>query len=68
MQHDAQPQESEQHEVIEKQVGYHRNVPLTGGERAVLYLIFGSGITLTVQGHDHMQHVDNVGSRHLSSR
>src|SRR5213596_3544977 len=39
MQHDAEPQESQQHQLVEKEVGYHGKAPHTGGEMGGLYLI-----------------------------
>ena len=39
MQHDAEPQESQQHWLVEKQVRYHGKVPSHGGEMRVLYLV-----------------------------
>src|SRR5882672_5343077 len=32
MQHDAEPEESEEHQLVEKEVGYHGKAPHTGGE------------------------------------
>src|SRR6266568_1357043 len=39
MQHDAEPEESEEHQLVEKEVGYHGKAPHTGGEMGGLYLI-----------------------------
>jgi len=37
MQHAAQPEQTQQHQLVEKEVGYHRVAPFHGGEMGALY-------------------------------
>src|SRR5215471_13894436 len=37
MQHAAQPEKTQQHQLVEKEVGYHRVAPFHGGETGALY-------------------------------
>src|SRR5205809_7458415 len=38
MQHAAQPEQTQQHQLVEKEVGYHCVAPFHGGETGALYL------------------------------
>ena len=40
MQHHAQPQQSQQHQLVEYMVRYHGVPPHTGGERGLFYQVF----------------------------
>jgi hypothetical protein len=37
MQHAAQPEQTQQHQLVEEEVGYHRVAPFHGGETGALY-------------------------------
>src|SRR5499427_6852647 len=37
MQHAAQPEQTQQHQLVEKEVGYHRVAPFHGGKMEALY-------------------------------
>src|SRR5262249_50091475 len=37
MQHAAQPEQTQQHQLVEQEVGYHRVAPFHGGEMGALY-------------------------------
>src|SRR4029453_11584433 len=37
IQHAAQPEQTHQHQLVEKEVGYHRVAPFHGGEMGALY-------------------------------
>src|SRR5262249_51361319 len=55
MQHEAQPQESQQYQLVEKRVRYHGKAPYTVCNEGILPDFWATGITRKIEVHDQTE-------------